>query len=324
MNVGILSTGAQLAKKVMTNDDLAKIVDTSDEWIRTRTGIRERRIAGEGEATSVLSTAAAQQALETAGVSPEDVELVIVATSTPDMPFPATACLVQDNIGAKRAAAFDLGAGCTGFLYAMEVGVEMVRGGRKNVLVIGGECPSRLLNWEDRATCVLFGDGAGAVLLGPVEDGKGLLGSSLGSDGSGREMLKVPMGGSAMPFQAEGIAAGLTYIHMNGSEVFKSAVRAMARCSKDALEQAGVGIDELDWVVPHQANLRIIEALCDRLKVPMDKVMINLDRYGNMGSASVPVALDEGIRTGKFQPGQTVLSMAFGAGLTWGANVIRL
>lgn len=322
--VGIIGTGSCLPEKILTNHDLEKIVDTSDEWIRTRTGIRERRVAGDDTAASDLSVTAAERALATAGVSPEELDLIIVATVTPDNLFPSTACLVQERLGAQKAAAFDLSAGCTGFLYALGVGQQFIASGTyEKVLVIGVDLLTKIINWQDRSTCVLFGDGAGAVVLAPAPPGEGILSLYLGADGSGGPLLIMPAGGSRLPASLETVNRKLHTIQMQGSEVFKFAVRIMGEASLIALEKAGLKKEEVDLLIPHQANIRIIEAALKRLGLPPEKVYVNLDHYGNMSSASVPVALDEARREGKLKRGDKVVLVSFGAGLTWGAAVVR-
>jgi len=299
-------------------------VDTSDEWIRTRTGIRERRVAREEEAASDLSLKASERALESAGVRAEEIDLIIVATVTPDTLFPATACLVQDRLGARRAACFDLSAGCTGFLYGLGVAQQFVACGTyQKVLVVGVDVLTKIINWEDRSTCVLFGDGAGAVVVAPVPEEEGILSLYLGADGSGGPLLVMPAGGSRLPASPDTVARKLHTIHMHGSEVFKFAVRIMGEASLKALEQAGLAKEDIDLLIPHQANMRIVEAGMKRLGLPPEKVYVNLDRYGNMSSASIPVALDEAQRQGKLARGDNVLLVSFGAGLTWGAAVVR-
>ncbi|MGB9662782.1 MAG: beta-ketoacyl-ACP synthase III [Moorellaceae bacterium] len=322
--VGIIGTGSCLPERILTNFDLEKIVDTSDEWIRTRTGIRERRIAGEDTAASDLSLRAAERALASAGVSAEELDLIIVATVTPDNLFPATACWVQARLGAQRAAALDISAGCTGFLYALGVGQQFVASGTyEKVLVIGVDVLSKIINWQDRNTCVLFGDGAGAVLLAPAPAGEGILSLYLGADGTGGPLLIMPAGGSRLPASLETVNRKLHSIQMQGSEVFKFAVRILGEASLAALEKAGLSKEEVDLLIPHQANMRIIEAALKRLGLPPEKVYVNLDRYGNMSSASVPVALDEACREGRLKKGDKVLMVSFGAGLTWGAAVVK-
>ncbi|MEW6772231.1 MAG: beta-ketoacyl-ACP synthase III, partial [Bacillota bacterium] len=293
---GITGLGIYVPEWVLTNSELERLVDTGDEWIIKRTGIRQRRIAAPGESTSDLAVRAAREALDAAGLPPEEVELVIVATATPDMLFPATACLVQHRLGAKRAAAFDLGAGCSSFIYGLAVGTQFIRTGcYRNVLVIGADVFSKVVNWEDRTTCVLFGDGAGAALLQPVEPPRGILSAYLRADGSGGDLLKLPAGGARLSASIETVQAGLHYFTMNGREVFKFAVRAMEEAAVEALRRAGIKQEEVDCFIPHQANTRIIEALAKRLCLPSEKVVINVDRYGNTAAASIPIALYEAV-----------------------------
>lgn len=321
---GIIGTGSYLPEEVVTNEDLTQIVDTSDAWIRERTGIRERRRASALQATSDLCLEAARQALDDAGVRAAELDLIIVATVTPDMAFPATGCLVQDRLGARRAWAFDLEAGCSGFLYGLVLGGQLIGGGfARYVLLIGAETFSRIVNWSDRNTCVLFGDGAGAVVLGPVPEGYGILAAKMAADGSGGKWLFQPAGGSRLPASEATVQQRLHTIHMQGREVFRFAVRYMEEVSLASLQQCGLAPADIDLFVPHQANLRIIDAARRRLGLPEEKVAINLDRYGNMSSASIPVALDEASRTGQLKAGDRVLLAAFGAGFTWGAAVVR-
>ncbi|MFY9188460.1 MAG: beta-ketoacyl-ACP synthase III [bacterium] len=322
--VSIIGWGSALPSTVITNQDLEKTVDTSDEWIRTRTGIRERRVAGPEEAASDLALRAAQAALKKARISAQQLGLIIVATVTPDMVFPATACLVQHRLGANTAGAFDLEAGCTGFLYGLSVGREFVRGGTYDyVLVVGVDILSRITNWQDRNTCVLFGDGAAAVILGAGRAEEGILSTYLGSDGSGSEYLYLPAGGSRQPLDCRALEQGLQYTHMNGPEVFKFAVHIMVDATLEALNRAGLCLDEVAYLIPHQANQRIIDAATKRLRISRERILVNLDRYGNMSSASIPVALAEAADAGQFQPGDVLVLVGFGAGLTWGANVIK-
>ncbi|MGI5839139.1 MAG: beta-ketoacyl-ACP synthase III [bacterium] len=322
--VGIAGTGTALPERILTNADLEKMVDTSDEWIRTRTGICQRYIADADTATSDLAAAAAREALAAAGTKPEEVDLILVATASPDMLFPSTACFVQAKLGAARAAAFDLSAGCTGFLYGLTTGAQFIRTGMYDtVLVIGAETLSKLVNWKDRSTCVIFGDAAGAAVLKPTETGKGFLSFVLGADGSGGDLLKVPAGGSRLPATAETVAAGQHYIHMAGNEVFKFAVRAMGDAALAAIAKAGLTKADIDYLIPHQANSRIIDASVRRLEIAREKVHINLNNFGNTSSASVAVALDEALRDGKVKPGDRIVMVAFGAGLTWGATVME-
>ncbi|HKM39077.1 MAG TPA: beta-ketoacyl-ACP synthase III [bacterium] len=322
--VSIIGWGSTLPNQVVSNQDLEQRVNTSDEWIRTRTGILERRVAEPTKAASDLAITASEAALRRANINARQLDLVIVATVTPDMLFPATACLVQDKLGANRAGAFDLEAGCTGFLYGISVGREFVRTGTyDHVLVVGVDILSRITNWEDRNTCVLFGDGAAAVVLGAGPVGEGILSTYLGSDGAGGEFLYVPAGGSRRPINREALEQGLQYTHMKGPEVFKFAVRIMAMATLEALNKAGLGLEDVDYLIPHQANQRIIDAASRRLLIPTERVLINLDRYGNMSSASIPVALAEAADAGRFQPGDVLVLVGFGAGLTWGANVVK-
>lgn len=322
--VGILGTGSYLPERVITNEDLEKMVDTSDEWIVTRTGIKERRIAGEDQATSDLAYEAAVKALNAAGIGAEDIDLIVVATVTPDMAFPSVACLLQHRLGAKKAAAYDLSAACTGFIYGLATGSQFISNGiYRYVLVIGVETLSKITNWKDRSTCVLFGDGAGACVLGPVEEGFGFLSFDLGADGSGGELLCLPAGGSRMPATEKTVAGGLHYIKMTGSEVFKFAVRVMGASAEKALQRAGMTKEDIDFLIPHQANLRIIDAAVKRLGISEDKIIVNVDKYGNMSSASIPVALDEALSQGKINEGDTVVLVGFGGGLTWGATVLN-
>ncbi|WP_432665142.1 beta-ketoacyl-ACP synthase III [Wukongibacter baidiensis] len=323
-SVGILGTGRYLPEKVVSNYDIEKIVDTSHDWIVSRTGIHTRRIAEDNIATSDLSTEAAKIALERANITAEDLDLIIVATVTPDMQFPSTACIVQSNLGAKNAAAFDLSAACSGFLYGISIADQFIKTGLYNhVLVIGAETLSKILNWNDRNTCVLFGDGAGAVVLGPTEDGSGILSTHLGADGNGGKFLNVPAGGSRMPSSVQTVEDSLHYIKMDGSEVFKFAVRIMGNAAKEALKLCDLGVEDIDYLVPHQANTRIISSAAKRLKLPMEKVYVNLDAYGNMSAASIPVALDEALEKGKIKKGDNVVLVGFGGGLTWGSCVIK-
>lgn len=323
-SVGILGIGHYVPEKVLTNFDLEKMVDTSDEWITERTGIKQRHVAAPEEATSDLSLKAAQKALEDAGVAPEEIDLVIVATASPDHAFPSTACLVQDRIGAKNAAAFDLSAGCSGFVYSLGVASQMIKTGLYNkALIIGAETLSRIMNWQDRNTCVLFGDGAGAAVVGVVEDGYGVLGIDLGADGSGGKYLYQPAGGSRTPASEQTIADNDHTIHMNGPEVFKFAIQIMGKTAKTALKNAGMKPEELDMLFPHQANLRIISSAAKRLKMPMEKVWVNVDKYANTSAASIPIALCEAQAAGVLKKGDNILLDGFGAGLTWAAIVLK-
>jgi 3-oxoacyl-[acyl-carrier-protein] synthase-3 len=321
----ITGTGRAVPEKILTNADLERLVDTSDEWILSRTGIRERRIAGADECLSTFAVPAARAALESAGVAGKDVDLIICATVTPDTPFPATANTVQDQIGAARAASFDLAAGCTGFVYALAVAQRFIESGAsRKALVIGGEILTKLVDWTDRTTCVLFGDGAGAVLLEATEEAdRGVIGSALHSDGSLADLICIPGGGSRYPMSPQLFDAGLAYIKMKGNETFKIAVRSLAEVSDEALTQCGLEHRDVTWFIPHQANQRIIDAVGQRLEIPEGHTYVNIDRYGNTSAASIPIALDELNRGGKIAPGDVLLFSAFGAGLTWGANVVR-
>jgi len=321
----VIGTGSFVPERVLTNADLERMVQTSDEWIRSRTGIRERHLAAEGEATSDLATRAALKALEMGGLDPADLDMILVATITPDMVFPSTACLVQDRLGARRAGAVDLEAACSGFIYGLALADGLLRlGTMQTVLVIGAETLSRIVNWEDRNTCVLFGDGAGAVLLRAVEGERGVLSTHLHADGSKESALIVPAGGSRRPVTVAGLEAKLNTIHMAaGNEVFKLAVRAMEEVALEALKRNGLEIKDLDLVITHQANLRIIAALGQRLGLPEEKVYHNIERIGNTSAASIPLALDEAVRAGRVTEGDLLLFAAFGGGLTWGASLVR-
>jgi len=320
--VSIVGTGSYLPERILTNEHLEEMVDTSHEWIHTRTGMCERRIAAENEATSDMASEAAREALKSAGLDVSEVGLIIVATVTPDMPFPSTACLVQSSIGAKGALCFDLEAACSGFLYAVETARGMISSCLVDTaLVIGAEKMSVVTDWEDRATCVLFGDGAGAVVLQSRPGEKGILATSVGADGSLADFLSIPGGGSKNPASRKTLDERLHYVKMAGNNVFKHAVRCMSEAGHAALDKAGLTIDDVDWVVPHQANIRIIRAICDRVGIPMEKFVVNLDRFGNTTAATVPLALDEAIRDGRIKKGETVLSLVFGGGFTWGATV---
>lgn len=323
-SVGIIGTGSYVPENKVTNFDMEKIVDTSDEWIRTRTGIGARHFAAEDETTSDMATKAAIKALEDAGVTADEIDMIIVGTITPDMMFPSTACLVQSKLGISGCAAFDLETACSGFIYGAEVARNFIATGTYNkILVIGAEKMSSILNFEDRKTCVLFGDGAGAAVLAPVEEGKGILSSELGADGSKGMVLKVDAGGSKMPATAQTVADNLHYVTMDGSEVFKFAVRIMGSASERVIEKAGLTLDDIDFLVPHQANMRIISSAAKKLKLPLDKVHVNLTEFGNMSAASVPVALDEALKAGKIKAGDKTVLVGFGGGLTWGACAIQ-
>jgi len=323
--VTIAGTGSYVPERILTNDELAKIVDTSDEWITSRTGIKERRIAAEGEFTSDMATKAAERALEQAGIAAADVELIIVATITPDTPTPATACYVQTNLGAYSAVAFDISAACSGFLYAMKLAKRLISDGAyKNALIIGAEKLSSVINWEDRNTCVLFGDGAGAAVLRRSEEGEGrILATDMGTDGRHTALLDIKGGGSACPITKLNADEHLHTLSMQGREVFKLAVNAMRTAAEAVIARAGLTPDDIKLVVPHQANLRIIDAIADRLAVPNEKVFVNLHKYGNTSAAAVAIALDEAHREGRFERGDNIILVVFGAGLTWAATAIE-
>ena len=322
----IAGTGAYVPERVMTNAELEKLVDTSDEWIRDRTGIKERRIAGEGQAASDMAVAAARRALEAAGIAATDLDMIVVGTISADMPLPACAAFVQAKLGCPGIPAFDVAAACAGFVYALSIGDQFIRSGaHKNVLVIGVELLSRVLNWNDRATCVLFGDGAGAAVLSPATDeGRGVLSTRLYTDATLAESLCIPGGGSKEPMTPAGIEAGRDKVHMVGGDIFKVAVRNLTSASREALEVAKLGTDAVTWVVPHQANMRIISQVAQRLDIPLSRFILNIERYGNTSSASIPIALDEGVRDGRIKPGDTVLMCALGAGISWASALCRM
>ncbi len=321
----ILGTGRCVPDRVVSNRDLEARLDTTDEWIRARTGIRERRVVPPEWATSDLCERAARAALDMAGVAPDELDLIVVGTATPDMPFPSTACVLQERLGTRGQMAFDLNAGCTGFLYGLSAADALVRAGAvRRALVLGAEVLSKILDWEDRSTCVLFGDGAGAVVVGPTDEpGHGILASRMAADGTHWPLLQMPGGGSRLPLTAERIGQRMHRLRMNGNEVFKIAVRTLKELAVQVLADAGCAPEQLDWLVPHQANRRIIDAVAQRLRLPAEKVYINVDRYGNTSAASIPIALDELVRAGRLLPGQRVLLDAFGAGVTYGATLLR-
>jgi 3-oxoacyl-[acyl-carrier-protein] synthase III len=320
----ITGTGHYCPERVLTNFDLEKMVETSDEWIVTRSGIRERRIAAPEQAASDLALLASKAALSSAGLGPAEIDGIIVGTVTGDMVFPATSCLLQNRLGATKAAAFDMNAACCGFVFGIGAAHALITSGQMNkVLVVGVEVLSKLTDWKDRATCVLFGDGAGAVVLEACEPGEGILSTYMRSDGSLADLLYLPAGGSRKPATAETIAAGDHFIKMKGDGVFKYAVRAMEDAAHQALEQANLTVDDVDVLVPHQANIRIIDAVQSRLKIPGHKVVVNLDRFGNTSTATIPIAFDEAVRSGRVKKGDLVLFVAFGGGLTWGAVLFR-
>jgi 3-oxoacyl-[acyl-carrier-protein] synthase-3 len=323
----IAGTGSYLPEKVLTNADLEKIVDTSDDWITSRTGIKERRIAGDDEATSDLATKAALEAMAQAQVTADDLDLIIVATISPDTFFPATACFVQRKLGAKNAVCFDISAACSGFLYALQVARHFINSGnRKTALIIGAEKLSSMVNWEDRNTCVLFGDGAGAAIVRGDTDSshtsRRILSSVMFSDGNQTDILVVPGGGSACPITPDNAGDKLNTIRMEGREVYKNAVNAMRDAAEQALQKAGLTADDIDMVIPHQANRRIIEAITYRRGIPEERTYVNLEKYGNTSAAAVAIALDEANRSGAIKAGDIILLVAFGAGLTWAATVI--
>ena len=329
MSIRILATGAYVPERILSNFDLEKMVDTSDEWIRTRTGIQTRHIGAPEQASSDLATEAARRALARAGIAGNELDAILVATITPDHAFPSTACLVQRNIDAKGAFCFDMGAACSGLIYALQVGYALMRAMSdtyRRVLVIGVEMPTKLVDWTDRNTCVLFGDGAGAVVLGsdPSDDGPDFLAASdLHTDGTLADLLKLPAGGSRRPATQETVAAKQHFIHMEGREVFKNAVAGMVNSSREALRKAGLSVSDLRWVIPHQANIRIIDAVSQRLEAKPEQVFTNIARYGNTSAASIGLCLDEIDSQGLAQRGDLMLLTAFGGGLTWGAMVIR-
>jgi 3-oxoacyl-[acyl-carrier-protein] synthase-3 len=320
----IRGTGSCLPDRILSNADLEKMVDTSDEWITTRTGIRERRIAGPDEPMSLFATRAGEAALADAGLKAEDLDLLICATVTPDMPIPATACIIQDRLGARRAAAFDMAAGCSGFIYALSVADQFITSGTfRRILVIGAELLSKYVDYQDRSTCVLFGDGAGAVVMTAGEPPYGVLATSMGADGSMAEFIYVPAGGTREPASERTVAGRRHFIRMKGNETFKMAVRSMEETSRTVLERAGLRTSDIGLFIPHQANRRIIDAVGSRLGLREDQVYVNIERVGNTSAASIPVALDEAARKGRLKRGDVVLFAAFGTGLTWGAAVCK-
>jgi 3-oxoacyl-[acyl-carrier-protein] synthase III len=320
----ISGVGAYVPAKILSNADLEKMVDTSDEWITTRTGIKERHIAAENEFTSDLGAEAARRAMKMAGVTAEQIDLIIVATITPDMPFPSTACLIQHKLGAKRAAAFDLEAACSGFIYALEIGQQFIMSRTyETVLVIGAEKLSAITDWKDRNTCVLFGDGAGAAILQNRQGAHGLLTAVMGADGGKADLLFMPGGGSRCPATVDSLNARMHYLRMEGKETFKNAVQAMQTAAEEALRRCEMNISQIKCIIPHQANRRIIDAVGDRLGAKPEQLFVNVDKYGNTSAASVGIALDEAVATGRVQRGDLILLVVFGAGLTWGAAVIE-
>ena len=322
--VSIIGTGSYLPEKVLTNEDLSRIVDTNDEWITTRTGIKERRVAAKDEYTSDMAAKAALKAIEQANISPEEINLILVATATPDMLFPATACFVQKKIGATGAACLDISAACAGFLFGIEIAEQFITSHTYDtVLVIGADKLTSITNWTDRNTCVLFGDAAGAAILRHRGGSHGVISTYIGSDGQYSDILFMPGGGSRCPITRENVDLNLATIHMSGKEVYKQAVTAMVSAAQKAVKQAGLSVQDIACVIPHQANLRIIEGISDRLDIPLEKFYVNLDRYGNTSAAAVAVALDEANRTGRIKPGDYILMVVFGGGLTWASTVIE-
>jgi 3-oxoacyl-[acyl-carrier-protein] synthase-3 len=322
--VSIIGTGSYVPERVMTNQEIEKLVETSDEWITSRTGIKERRIAAEGESTSDMAAGAARAAMENSGISADEIDLIIVATVTPDMFFPSTACFVQTKIGAKNAACFDVSAACSGFLYALEIAQQFITSHTYDtILVIGAEKLSSIVDWTDRNTCVLFGDGAGAAVLRHRGGGHGIVSTFMASDGGLSDILYIPGGGSRFPISKDNADQHLNSIRMNGKETYKHAVISMLDAAQKALAEANLHPEDLACIIPHQANLRIIEAIAHRLNLPLERFMVNLDRYGNTSAAAVAIALDEANRTGRMKVGEYVLLVVFGGGLTWASSVIQ-
>ena len=316
----ITGWGMSVPEKILSNDDIAKMVETNDAWIQERTGIRERRIAREDQFPSTLGLEASIKALKVANLHPRDLDLIICSSSSPEYIFPATACLIQDQLGATKAGAFDLLAACTGFVYALNMGAQAIRSGSiKSALIIGAETLSRFVNWKDRNTCILFGDGAGAFVLQASDQPGGVLSAVMHSDGSGGDLLAIPGGGSRYPASEATIQDGKHYVQMEGKEVFRFATRVMASATREVLDCAGLTLDQVQWIVPHQANMRIIEAAARGLKLPMDRFIVNLERYGNTSTASVPIAMVEALEKGQIKPGDKIVMIGFGGGLTWGA-----
>ncbi|QJD83434.1 beta-ketoacyl-ACP synthase III [Cohnella herbarum] len=323
ISVGILGTGKYVPERRLTNQELEQMVETNDEWIVTRTGIRERRIAAPEQATSDLAYEASLQAIKAAGITAEEIDLIVVATITPDMFFPSTACLLQEKLGAKKAAAFDLSAACSGFIYGLANASGLIATGLyRHVLVVGAECLSRITDYSDRNTSILFGDGAGAVVLGQVPEGRGFKSFKLGADGAGGDLLRIYGGGSRLPSSEQSVADRRHFIEMNGRDVFKFAVRIMGNSAEEALASAGYEKSDIDLLIPHQANIRIIQSALERLDLSEDKAMINLDKYGNVSAASIPLALAEAVEQGRVKEGDCLVLVGFGGGLTWGASVL--
>ena len=324
VSVGIIGLGAYVPPNEMSNEDWMEYVDTSDEWITTKTGMKKRRIASSDMCTSDLAVEACKQALEDANLKPEDIDLLILATSSPDVPLSSTAGIIQDKLGCVECAAFDINAVCAGWVHALDIGSRFAgTSGYQNVLVVGSEIYSRILNWKDRATCVLFGDGAGAVVLSEVENDKGILGSWLMSDGSGSSVIEIPAGGVRTPFNSEDFEEGKQYFHMDGRAVWDFAIEAFPQAVRNALSKVGKDITDVDLIIPHQANINIIKAGMENLNLGMDKTFTNLHKYGNTAGASVPIAMREAMDEGLIKEGTLVVTAAFGGGLAWGANVIQ-
>ena len=323
MRASIAGIGSYVPEKILTNSDLEKMVDTSDEWITTRSGIKERHIAAEDQASSDLSLISAQRALKAAHLGPKDIGAIIVATATPDMRFPSTACLVQTRIGAPQVISFDISAGCTGFLYGLAIAESFVKNGYDNILVLGTDILSKITDYTDRTTCVLFGDGSGAAVIKKADGAQGILSSYFAADGASWSLLQQPGGGSRAPATHETVEKRLHYIKMQGNEVFKVAVRAMSEAATKTLKRANIPASDVALLIPHQANIRIIEASAKRLNMPMEKVLVNIDRHGNTSAASIPIALDQAIQQGRVKKGDLILMIAFGAGFTWGGVLFR-
>ncbi|MTI69963.1 MAG: ketoacyl-ACP synthase III [Firmicutes bacterium] len=322
--VGIIGLGSYVPENILTNKELEEMVDTNDEWIQSRTGIKERRILDKDKATSYMAMEAGKKAIKDSGLSSEDIDLIIVTTVTPDMAFPSTACLVQRDLECENAAAFDLEAACSGFIYGLSVAYGYVKAGiYKNILLISADALSKITDFTDRNTCVLFGDGAGAAVISEVKENTGVLSIDIGADGKGADYLTQPAGGSKMPASKETVENRLHYINMEGNGVFKFAVKIMGDASKKVVSESGLELSDIDYLVPHQANIRIINSARKRLKLDKDKVYVNLDKYGNMSSASIPVALDEAVKEGKIKNNDNVILVGFGGGLTWGSCVIK-
>jgi len=320
----IIGTGSCLPDRVLTNHDLEKMVETSDEWIFTRTGIRERRMVAEGQCTSDLGAEAGRRALQAAGLTPDDLSLIITATITPDYFFPSTSCLIQNKLGAHNTGGFDLSAACAGFVYATIMGAHLIEADpTQTVLVIGAETLTKVTDYTDRSSCILFGDGAGAAVLRAATDGRGVMASEYGIDGSGGDFMKLPAGGSALPASAETVAKRLHYMQVNGRETFRFAVVKMADLVAETLQKTGLTMEDVALIVPHQVNGRILQAAAERLNISMDKLYCNIDRFGNTSAASVPIALDEAVRNGRIKSGDVIVLVAFGGGLSWSCAVIR-